>query len=131
MKPVMQAIASARSLLLVIQLLIAPVVRAADPASTIALPQQEMEKLLATYALIKQNYVGQTDDRKLFDGALSGMLAALDAHSQYMTGDDMREVDRETSSEYVGIGIEVDIDVERDQMRAVSCPEGGPAERAG
>jgi carboxyl-terminal processing protease len=129
MKALLKATATARVLLLALQLLAAPIVRAADPASTIALPQDEMEKLLATYALIKQNYVGQTDDRKLFDGAISGMLASLDAHSQYMTPDDMREMDRESAGEYVGIGIEVEVD--REQMRAVSCAEGSPAERAG
>lgn len=129
MKPVLKITTGARILLLALQLLIAPIVRAADPASTIALPQEEMEKLLATYALIKQNYVGETDDKKLFDGAIAGMLASLDAHSQYMNKDDMREMDRESSGEYVGIGVEVEID--RDQMRAVSCTEGGPAERAG
>jgi carboxyl-terminal processing protease len=129
MKALLKATANARVLLLALQLLAAPIVRAADPASTIALPQDEMEKLLATYALIKQNYVGQTDDRKLFDGAISGMLASLDAHSQYMNRDDMRDMDRESSGEYVGIGIEVEVDHE--QMRAVSCAEGSPAERAG
>jgi carboxyl-terminal processing protease len=88
-----------------------------------------MEKLLAAYALVKQNYVGQADDKKLFDGAIGGMLAALDAHSQYMSGDDMRDLDRENSGEYVGIGIEVELD--RDRMRVVSAGDGSPAARAG
>lgn len=129
MKSILKTAARGRCLLLVLQLLAAPVVRAADPAPTLTLPRDEMGKLLATYALVKQNYVGQIDDKKLFDGAISGMLASLDAHSQYMNRDDMREMDRESSGEYVGIGIEVDVD--HDQMRAVSCAEGGPAERAG
>ena len=71
-------------------------------------PQAEIEKLLAAYAMIKQNYVGETDDRTLFDGALAGMLAALDAHSRYLDKDAMRDVGRESSGEYVGIGIEVE-----------------------
>lgn len=129
MNTVLKAAATVRGVLLALQLLIAPVVRAADPASTLALPQNEMEQLLATYALIKQNYVGQTDDKKLFDGAIAGMLASLDAHSQYMTRDDMRDIQRESTGDYVGIGIEVEVD--GDQMRAIACAEGGPAERAG
>jgi carboxyl-terminal processing protease len=95
----------------------------------LALPQAEVEKLLAAYALIKQNYVGQADDKKLFDGAIAGMLASLDAHSQYMNQDDMREIQRENSGEYVGIGIEVEVD--QGQMRVVAAAENTPAERAG
>jgi hypothetical protein len=88
-----------------------------------------MEKLLETYALIKRNYVAQADDGKLFEGAIAGMLASLDAHSQYMNKDDMREIDRENTGSYVGIGIEVEDD--RGQMRVVATTGQAPAERAG
>ena len=108
----------------------APAVRAADTAApALKLPQAQVERLLAAYAMIKQNYVGETDDRTLFDGALSGMLAALDAHSSYLDKDAMRDVGRENSGEYVGIGIEVEGN--RDRLRVVSATEGSPAERAG
>ena len=102
---------------------------AASASPTLALPQAEVEKLLQAYALIKQNYVGQADDRKLFDGAISGMLSSLDAHSQYMNGEDMRDLDRENSGEYVGIGIAVEVDQNR--MRVVSTSDNSPAARAG
>jgi carboxyl-terminal processing protease len=105
----------------------APAAPAARPA--LKLPQAEVERLLEAYAMIKQNYVGATDDRTLFDGALSGMLAALDAHSRYLDKDAMRDVGRENSGQYVGIGIEVEGD--RDQLRVVAATEGSPAERAG
>jgi carboxyl-terminal processing protease len=98
-------------------------------AETLPVPQAEVEKLLAAYALIKRNYVGQADDRKLFDGALSGMLASLDAHSQYMNGDDMRDLERENTGEYVGIGIAVDVDGGR--MRVATVQADSPAARAG
>jgi carboxyl-terminal processing protease len=96
---------------------------------SLKLPQAQVERLLEVYALIKQNYVGEADDKALFDGALSGMLAALDAHSRYQDKDAMRDVGRENSGEYVGIGIEVEGD--RKQLRVVSATEGSPAERAG
>lgn len=104
---------------------------AAQPAgqSALKLPQAEVERLLEAYALIKQNYVGEADDRTLFDGALSGMLAALDAHSRYLDKDALRDVGRENTGEYVGIGIEVEGN--RDQLRVVAASEGSPAERAG
>jgi carboxyl-terminal processing protease len=102
----------------------------AAPANTPpALPQAQLEKLLSAYALIKQQYVGQVDDDRLFDGALSGMLAALDAHSQYLSKEDMQQIDREASGDYVGIGIGIEIDHER--MRVDTVAPGSPAERAG
>jgi carboxyl-terminal processing protease len=96
---------------------------------TVALPDAQLQKLLAAYALVKHEYVGQVDDDKLFDGALAGMLGALDAHSQYLNKDDMREIDREHSGEYVGIGIGIEVDHERMRIQTVSA--GSPAERAG
>ncbi|MGZ5198633.1 MAG: S41 family peptidase [Telluria sp.] len=95
----------------------------------IALPEPEIQKLLATYALIKKNYVGQADDRKLFDGALAGMLASLDPHSQYLDGEGMRDIDRAASGEYVGIGVQ--LEAWRDRIRVASIVEGSPADRAG
>ena len=114
----------------------APLTRAAEAvdaparvASPLPLPQGEMEKLIAAYALVKQNYVGQADDAKLFDGAIAGMLSSLDAHSQYMSKDDMRDLAREDSGEYVGIGITVEGD--GDRMRVVATADDSPAARAG
>ncbi len=97
--------------------------------ATVTVPKAEMDKLLETYALIKRNYVAQPDDGKLFDGAIAGMLASLDAHSQYLNKDDMRDIDRENTGSYVGIGIEVEDD--HGQMRVVATTGQAPAERAG
>jgi len=102
---------------------------AAQPDTVPALPQAQLEKLLSAYAVIKQAYVGQVDDDRLFDGALSGMLAALDAHSQYMSKEDMQEIEREQSGEYVGIGVAVEVD--HDRMRVGTVAPGSPAEHAG
>jgi len=108
----------------------APIAHAGDTAApSLDLPQAQVERLLEVYAMIKQDYVGETDDKALFDGALSGMLAALDAHSRYLDKDAMRDIGRENSGEYVGIGIEVEGN--RGQLRVVSATEGSPAARAG
>jgi carboxyl-terminal processing protease len=102
---------------------------AATTTATVTVPREELDKLLETYALIKRNYVAQADDGKLFEGAIAGMLASLDAHSQYLNKDDMRDIDRENTGSYVGIGIEVEDD--RGQMRVVATTAQAPAERAG
>jgi carboxyl-terminal processing protease len=93
------------------------------------LPEAEVQKLLAAYALIKRNYVGQVDDKTLFEGALAGMLASLDPHSSYLDKDAMDAMDRENSGDYVGIGISVEGN--RGQLRVVSVTPGSPADRAG
>jgi carboxyl-terminal processing protease len=108
-------------------MVLAPAARAQE--ATVTVPRAEMEKLLETYALIKRNYVAQADDGKLFDGAIAGMLASLDAHSQYLNKDDMRDIDRENTGSYVGIGIDVEDD--HGQMRIVATTSHAPAERAG
>jgi len=97
--------------------------------NTVTVPRAEMEKLLETYALIKRNYVANADDGKLFEGAIAGMLASLDAHSEYMNKDAMREIDRENTGSYVGIGIEVEDD--HGQLRVVSTTPQAPADKAG
>jgi carboxyl-terminal processing protease len=121
---------TARAALGALFLACAPIVHAEDAAApALKLPQAQVERLLATYAMIKRNYVGETDDKALFDGAMAGMLAALDAHSSYLDKDAMRDVGRENSGDYVGIGIEVEGN--RDQLRVVAATDGSPAERAG
>jgi carboxyl-terminal processing protease len=108
-------------------MVMAPAARAQD--DTVSVPRADMEKLLETYALIKRNYVAQADDGKLFEGAISGMLASLDAHSEYMDKDAMREIERENTGSYVGIGIEVEDD--HGQLRVVATTAHAPGDRAG
>jgi carboxyl-terminal processing protease len=105
----------------------APTQAAAE--APLKVPQAELEKLLAAYAVIKRSYVGTADDKTLFDGAMAGMLSALDAHSSYLNKDAMRDIGRENTGEYVGVGIEVEGN--KDQLRVVAASPDSPAERAG
>ena len=43
-------------------------------------------RLLTVYQLVKAQYVEEADDEKLVNGAIDGMLAALDPHSTYLEG---------------------------------------------
>ncbi len=58
------------------------------------------DRLFTVYQLIKADYVDQTDDDKLVKGAIDGMLASLDPHSDYLEGaslagyDDRRQLCR-------------------------------------
>ena len=79
--------------------------------------------------LVEENYVDQIDDQKVVQGAVRGMLRALDPHSAYMTADVYRELKVDTSGRFDGVGMEVTL---RDGLITVIAPiQGSPAEAAG
>lgn len=61
--------------------------------------------------------------------AVGGMVAALDPHSHFLDQEDLVELGKATSGEYVGIGVEVEID--HGLIKVIALTEGGPAEGAG
>lgn len=97
--------------------------------ASVTVPGAEFEQLLAAYALVKSQYVEPADERKLLQGAIGGMLASLDPHSQYLDKDALAELEKDRLGEYVGIGVEVEVSEGRMQVLAVA--EDSPAEAAG
>lgn len=117
-----------RSILAVaLSLALAAAAHAQEPALT--LPRAEMEQLLNAYSLIKMQYVDKVDDKKLLTDAIGGMLAALDPHSQYLDKDDLIALEKDHTGEYVGIGMEVELD--SGKMVVLGLTEGGPAALCG
>ena len=57
--------------------------------------------------IIKQKYVEKVDDKKLLEGAISGMLSSLDPHSAYLPADFFKEMNIEISGTFGGLGIEI------------------------
>lgn len=106
----------------------APLAHATD-GDSVTVPKEELDQLIATYALVKSQYVEAPDERKLLTAAIGGMLASLDPHSQYLDKDELAALEQDRLGEYVGIGIEVE--VEDGQLYVVSVAEDGPAEKAG
>jgi carboxyl-terminal processing protease len=96
---------------------------------TIRLPRDEVRELVEVFDLIKNDYVGPVDDRKLMTEAIAGMVASLDAHSQFLGKEDLDDVDSSRTGNYVGIGVEVEVD--SNAIRVISAIENSPAERAG
>jgi carboxyl-terminal processing protease len=80
-------------------------------------------------AIIQNQYVDETDSREVIQGAVRGMLRALDPHSSYMDPESYREMQVETTGSFGGLGIE--ITVRDDVLTVVSPIEGTPAFRAG
>lgn len=80
-------------------------------------------------SLVQSNYVEDVESRKLIDGAIKGMLRALDPHTSYMAPDVYKEMQVETEGQFGGLGIE--ITVRDDVLTVVSPIEETPAFRAG
>ncbi|MCG8430818.1 MAG: S41 family peptidase [Candidatus Omnitrophica bacterium] len=90
---------------------------------------QQVELFSDALALIQTGYVEQVKPKDLIYGALKGMLASLDPHSQFLDPESYNDLKVETSGEFGGIGIEITI---RDGLLTVITPiEGTPAWRAG
>lgn len=78
---------------------------------------------------VKSDYVEPLDDSELLESAIRGMVADLDAHSQYLDADEYRDIRISTTGSYTGVGIEVgEIDGE---IRVITPIVGSPAARSG
>ena len=78
---------------------------------------------------VKRDYVEPLDDSVLLESAIRGMVADLDAHSQYLDADEYRDIRISTTGSYTGIGIEVgEID---GTIRVITPMAGSPAARSG
>lgn len=89
----------------------------------------QLEVFADVLSLIETNYVDEVKPSVLVDGAINGMLRALDPHSSYMSPEMYKEMQAETEGEFGGIGIEITI---KDDILTVVAPiEDTPAWRAG
>jgi carboxyl-terminal processing protease len=78
---------------------------------------------------VKQDYVEPLDDAVLLESAIRGMVADLDAHSQYLDADEYRDIRISTTGSYTGIGVEVaEVDGE---VRVITPIAESPAARSG
>ncbi|MCJ2179844.1 S41 family peptidase [Novosphingobium album (ex Hu et al. 2023)] len=89
----------------------------------------EFDRLFTIYELVKANYVDPVDDDKLLKGAIDGMLASLDPHSNYLDGPSLQRLETMIDGKYTGLGLSV---VEDDgAVKIISPFKGSPAEKAG
>ena len=105
------------------------------PATTAGLAQvegnagPEFSKLFAVYQRVKASYVEPVEDDVLINGAIDGMLAALDPHSAYLDGSDLQRLETMIEGNYSGLGLSV---VGEDgAVKVISPFRGSPADKAG
>jgi len=94
-----------------------------------ALPVAELQAFTEAMARIKANYVEDVDDKKLLEGAIAGMMATLDPHSSFLTGESLQQLNESAQGVYTGVGIEV-LPIE-DEFRVISAIDDTPAQKAG
>jgi carboxyl-terminal processing protease len=78
---------------------------------------------------IQKKYVEEKDSKDLIYGAIRGMMNTLDPHSTFLTPEEFKELEVETTGIFSGIGIEITL---KDGVLTVVSPiEGSPADKAG
>ena len=93
--------------------------------------QEKFLKLKLVENKIKKDYLYEVKDEDLRDGELKGMVAALkDPYSEYLTEEDLKEMNQETTGSFYGIGFTV-FKNENNQIEVVSPIKGTPADKAG
>src|SRR6185295_3923761 len=90
-------------------------------------PYAGLESFTNVLAVVQRNYVEEVATQKLVDGAINGMLNALDPHSSYLTPESYKELQVDTEGSFGGLGIEITV---RDGVLTVVSPiEDTPAYR--
>ncbi len=91
--------------------------------------ESSLTRFRAVHRLIQDRYVQPVESATVVDGALRGMMDALDGYCAYFNPEDFKAFMVDTKGEFTGVGIEIDI---RDGWLHVITPiEGSPAAQAG
>lgn len=90
---------------------------------------QQIELFTDAMTVIRSDYVEEPKTKDIIYGALKGMLASLDPHSQFMDPDTYNEIKVETEGSFGGLGIEITI--KDDLLTIISPLDGTPAQKAG
>ncbi len=81
------------------------------------------------FELVRNGYVDDVKDDTLIEGAINGMLTALDPHSNYLNAKNFNDMKVQTRGEFGGLGIEVSM--ENGLVKVVSPIDDTPAAHAG
>ena len=74
---------------------------------------QKIKPIADVLDIIMTEYVKDPNIDKVVEGALVGMMNTLDRHSSYISPDALREMKEETKGEFVGIGVSIRFDDEK------------------
>lgn len=88
-------------------------------------------RFITAYRFIETKYVNDTDDVKLIDGAIDGMVKSLnDPHSNYLSPKMYKTLMEQTEGSFAGIGVVMGMDNEQ-KIHIVAIMENSPGQKAG
>lgn len=81
---------------------------------------------------LEKKYLGEINDEELIESAIKGYVAGLgDPYTAYYTKEEMEEIMQETNGNYVGIGIYMTKNTEKNLIQVLAPIRESPAEKAG
>lgn len=92
-------------------------------------PNQDARKLQMALYAISNLYVDPTNDTKLVEDAITGMLEKLDPHSSYTDPEETKEMTEPLQGNFDGIGIQ--FNMLTDTLYVIQVISGGPSEKVG
>ncbi|BBB23811.1 carboxyl-terminal processing protease [Isorropodon fossajaponicum endosymbiont JTNG4] len=90
---------------------------------------KDLETFTAVFNNIKQLYVDDVDNKKLFNHAIKGMVSGLDPHSGYLEPKEQKNLLESASGKFGGLGIV--IGMKDEAIQVISPIDDTPAYRAG
>lgn len=99
-------------------------------------PTEENENIsnkLSKYrTIIDKYYLGEVDEAKLEEGAIKGYIEGLDdQYTEYISKEEMKNYLDETKGNYVGIGVYMVKNTEKNMIQVLATIKGSPAEEQG
>lgn len=91
--------------------------------------KEDVMRFTSALAYVKEYSAQETNDQKLLENAISGMLKGLDAHSDYLNAEDYKALTESTHGEFAGLGME--LTVENGLIKVVAPIDDTPAAKAG
>jgi carboxyl-terminal processing protease len=88
-----------------------------------------LDQLARVLVRVENDYVDPVERNRLIEGAIKGMVSALDPHSAYLPSEEYAVMRGDTEGRFGGVGVEVDF--ADDQVTVIAVVEGSPAERGG
>lgn len=82
--------------------------------------------------VIEKYYLGDVNEEKLKEGAISGYIAGLgDPYTEYISKKEMKSYLENTKGNFVGIGIHMIKDINKNRIKVLSIIKDSPAEKVG
>lgn len=90
------------------------------------------EKLSKYKTIIDKYYLGEVDEEKLEEGAIRGYVEGLDdPYTEYISKEEMKDYLEDTKGNFVGIGIYMVKNTDKNMIQVLSTIKGSPAEEQG